>query len=387
MRKTRGAAILAFLVTAAYWPGTYAPALVPKWAVLLVGLPLVVPHGESSATALQKAFLVFIAYAVLSLLWAPFRLDGIYELGIFALLAGSFLLGNCLERCDLVFIGAGCGLVPSLIVGMMQWFGASPVLELTPNPAGLFVNANLMGEASALVIAGLLGSGNGLWACLLAVVPVTCLALSHHRTSIIALAIAGMIFAMQASKKRRLWIIGLMVFLSILIGLMGYGTSLPQSFEERIQIWHGTLAGLTLLGHGAGSFRGLIWLYFLSKSEGGLDYAHNDLLQLGFEYGAAALIPAACFAILALRSVSPMRYVLIVFGIQSSLEFPLYMPVTGFLAAFVAGHCAREWPSYGWRDVLRGMALFDRLATKRSRPDGIGGKGLSVRCPISQRSG
>lgn len=369
----------------AFWPGWYAPNLVLRWAVLLVGLPFVV---AVRMTALHWIGLAFLGYAALSLLCTPFPLDGCYELGILAIVAGSFCLGSSLERCDLVFVGAALGLVPSLIVAVMQWIGrgkcfestdaicgafttwyeAHAVLQLTPEPSGLFVNANLMGEASSLVfvgaIAGLRGGRADRWVMVLATASALCLILSHHRTSMIALATAGMTWGAEKRfhKEKQLWLAALCapLLLLFLCGIIFF-TDIP-TVHERIGIWRSTVSGLTFFGHGAGSFRNLIPLYFLSESEGGLDYAHNDLLQLAFNYGIAALLPAALFGLLIISSTSPMRYVLLVFGIQSLAEFPLYMPVTGFLAALAAGHCSRDWAYCGWRDVLRGGTLFGRFS-------------------------
>lgn len=374
--REKGAAVLAFLVMVAYWPGTYAPALTLRWAVLLVGLPLLAPSSTARATALHWLGFSFLAYAALSLLWTPFPLDGIYELGIFALLAGGFLLGGGLDRCGVVFGGAAIGLVPSVIVGLMQWSGAQPVMQLSVSPSGLFVNANLMGEAAALVLVGAIAarkplSGTGLWprleaAGMIFIVSVTALALllSHHRTSMIALAIAGMIYVMKnwlrGFSKLVLLGIGITAVLSCMGAILLSITTDSGSFSERLDIWRAVLGVLSVFGHGAGSFQGLFPLYFMSKAEGNTDYAHNDLLQLGFEYGITALIPALVFVVLVLRSASPMRYVLIVFGIQSCAEFPLYMPATGFLVALVAGHCGREWRVYRPDDVLGGRTLFGR---------------------------
>jgi O-Antigen ligase len=377
--------------------GWHAPGLVLRWALLIVGLPMIVCVR---ATALHWLGLAFLAYAGLSLLWTPFPLDGCYELGIVALLGGSFCLGSCLERVHVVFVGAALGLVPSLIVGVMQWYGANPVLQLTPNPSGLFVNANIWGETASLALIGIASSSSACFRtasdirstatvviptlasqCIVLiamVISAVSLLLSHHRTSMIALGIVGMIWLMNwlATSGHLHWsrltrsVIVAAVFVAILSSVIfAFLIQLPilGSVTERIAIWHATLDGLTFLGHGAGSFRGLIPLYFFSKSEGALDYAHNDLLQLAFEYGIAALVPAAIFALLALRSASTMRYVLIVFGIQSLAEFPLYMPATGFLAALAAGHCSRCWPRCGWRDVLGRAALFGRVPGTQPR--------------------
>ena len=367
----KASAVLAFLVIAAFVPGWHAPGLVLRWAVLLIGLPALV---SVRATALHWFGFAFLAYAALSLIWTLFPLDGCYELGVFALLAGGFCLGSCLNDggrgIHLVFLAAALGLAPSLVIGVMQWYGANPVLQLTPNPSGLFVNANLMGEASALTICGLIvtakdWNGPPLKGCgmVALIFSSAALLLSHHRTSMIALAIAGMTWLIG----NRRFALALMISAAAALAFLLDGLKTGHSLFERLAIWRATASGLTWLGHGAGSFRGLIPLYFLSESEGGLDYAHNDLLQLAFDYGIVAIVPAAIFAVLALRSTSPMRYVLIVFGIQSLAEFPLYMPATGFLAALAAGHCSRGWPRCGWRDVLGGTALFGRLSRTQSR--------------------
>jgi hypothetical protein len=406
----------------AFWPGMLGAGLTPRWAVLWVGLPILAVPPRMTAIGWVGAS--FLAFAVLSLAWSPFPFDGVYELAVFGAGALAFCLGSNLERLGHVFYGAALGLLPSSTIAVIQWFHGpiADILQLTPHPSGLFVNANMMAEASALVVCGLIATHRHFTLCRYAAVfaslpvlpPMRHSQIADHaaerqksafrvlaakpiftasssvisavavaaslpalifpmqRASMIALAIVGMISIALIAIKRHAWkwhgaSVGPMITLCAtgLCTILFIALSKPTgSLSERFDIWRATLSGLTPFGHGSGSFEGLFPIYSNDLLNGLYLrplYAHNDLLHLAFEYGMFSLIPAAMAALLLARSVSPLRCVLAVFVIVGLFGFPLFMPATLFLASIVAGHLSREWPELRWAELYRGILRYRRL--------------------------
>lgn len=154
---------------------------------------------------------------------------------------------------------------------------------------------------------------------------------------------------------------------------------LPASVGERLQIWEATISGFTWFGHGAGSFRGLFPLYAPNIDTMVLwpQHAHNDLLELIFEYGVFAAIPVA-IAILCLFSRSPLRYVVLVFLVEGCFEFPLFMPATGFLSALCVGHCLREWDRARFAQLYGRVVAFAWCGRARPGQVAVGGAAVSV---------
>jgi len=126
----------------------------------------------------------------------------------------------------------------------------------------------------------------------------------------------------------------------------------------RLQIWKVTWLNLSLLGHGAGSFEGLI---FMSSPTNLLhpEYAHNDFLQLAFEFGLGAAIPVGIL-LLALRQVSSPEWPILATALfMATFSFPLYMPVTAFIAALCTGRLVSDLGVSWYRrgDRRRGFVL------------------------------
>ena len=135
----------------------------------------------------------------------------------------------------------------------------------------------------------------------------------------------------------------------------------PTSIVERWEIWSATLRGITTWhGHGLGSYYTLF--PFLTSSFDIThirpEHAHNDLLEICFELGAVGVIGYCALAISAIRMASVTgRCILVAFITMGMFAFPLWMPATGFIAAFVAGHAARNGRSLRYLDRRIRMAF------------------------------
>jgi hypothetical protein len=66
--------------------------------------------------------------------------------------------------------------------------------------------------------------------------------------------------------------------------------------------------------------------------------AHNDTLQMVYELGPGALFFLGLEAYALYLARETERLVLIAFFVEGLTEFPLYMPVTGLIAALAIGH-------------------------------------------------
>ncbi len=316
----------------------------------------------------------FLAYAAVSLIWTPFLDDGILEIAYFSVFAGAVILGATLDNLRCVFLAAAFGIGANSLFAIVQWMGWNPVIQLTPRPSGLFLNANILSETSALILVGLFVHSATLlrshpfvwWLAALCMAPS--LLLPMHRGSMIALGIAGTIWLIQTwrslSKLRNALLLALLLSMSLVLVVIKTPLSAPVlsgSIAERLTIWHAALDGLTWFGHGAGSFRGLFAIYAAPYTDTlnlSALHAHNDLLELAFNYGIFAALPLAGVAYFLIVSSSPFRLVVLVFLVEGCFEFPLFMPATGFLAALAFGSCIRDRFKLRLNQHGGGMALF-----------------------------
>jgi hypothetical protein len=150
---------------------------------------------------------------------------------------------------------------------------------VSENPAGLYVNSVVQGMVLALLVVALVSERMWLWVPLL----LPGLLLSGSRGAWLALAIG-----LLSVYVRRAWVFGL-------LGVAGLALILhvqPMSSDEtRLLIWNGALHFLTPWGWGPGSM--FSWLLPYRDTLITPEYAHNDAIQLVFEYGVAAVLPSA----------------------------------------------------------------------------------------------
>ncbi len=311
--------IAAFLVAVAYVPWFADAANTPRWVLL----SLLVPAAWRVQTWIPAhiAGAVFIALAAASLLWTPVPIEGLQPLWQFILLGAVFCIGVELENMEPIFVGAAWGLSVSSAVALFQH-----------EPTGLFLNKNFMAEAAVLVAVGLMVYKR--WEMLPMLMPAIFLPLS--RGALLALAVAGVLRwrAGGAGIRSTAWLVAT-IFVAFVVLLIEQPNG--ASLGERWVIWSYTANHLSWFGHGLGSF----YIDFPSFQDGGFarrfDHAHNDLLELAYEFGVLA-VPLLLVWLAAMWQHSQVRLVLIAFTVEGCFGFPLFLPVTGALAALVAGH-------------------------------------------------
>ena len=333
---------LAFGASAAYVPFIRQAATAPRWALLSVGIPLVLwlCRGIRPSWLL----LAFLGLVLVSVAWAPLRLDAVNEAWKWLLIGGAFAIGSC-EGVDSASALRWCawGLVPSSVLAICQTLGWSPIAQVI-SPSGLFGNKNSMEELALLLMIPLVWQRRWLLAGLAA---PTLLLPGHddHKVShgvVFAGACVVMVLLWQRSRDT--------AFVFMVTVLLALGTAVSLTWHSpdvhgRLGIWEDTLSGVTWMGRGVGQFYGTFPL--LARHSDTMverpSNAHDDPLEVLYEFGFLGLGLLGLLVIpLVLGEVSAESLVLVAFLAEGMFAFPLHDPATAFVGAFVAGAVSRR---------------------------------------------
>lgn len=347
---SRSIPFLAFAVASIYVPDISGAATTPKWALLSIFVPILWPRGIPLTWG-HLTVLALLFWAAVSVLWSPEELHSVPALWTFVLLAGIFFIGSDMEDIGPVFVGLSLGLSLSSVAAVAQQFFHWHGVFQNSIPAGLFVNRNMMAEAACLTMLGCIVWRK--WWCLPLLAPAAFLPMG--RGALLGLAIGLLVHL----RSRLLWGFGIMGGLSVAILMVAHGYRI-DSLTHRLAIWRDTLEGLTIFGNGIGSF------YVLYPSHASLtdtlvqrpDHVHNDVLEVLYELGLPGVALCAALWILCSGSRNKGLPVLVGLGCMSFWEFPLYMPVTAFVGALVAGHLCADGDRLRVAIPYRGMAAF-----------------------------
>ena len=357
------------LVALALVPTFANYAQAPKWAVLAIGLALLIAFTRLHPTRGHWLVALILTWAMISLAWTPIMMDGIQGMAMLLMVSAAFCLGAECETLEPVYKSIALALIPSAGLMLMahlgkQLFGHLPFAVIYPeSPAGLFGNQNWAAEAAMPVLVGLIAWDQ---TRLLFVGPAAIvIVLAECRSAITGLG-AAMVMA--------LWRQSRMLAASAIIAMLISGTFAfawlkpsPQSLHERAMIWADSFDGLTFFGRGIGSYRGAVSQYGwrLDTIALNTEHAHNDALELLFELGPIGLVGFCLVVAMALGAPqSRERLVLVAILVDGILAFPLYEPVTALLVGLVAGRLCRT------RDDVR--RLMDRGG--RDQSSGLPGR-------------
>lgn len=334
-----------------FWFGLLVPiAYIPQWTGMLIitgwsVLSLVLPFFLTQRIQMRLPHLLgvaFLAYATLALVWAPVWQQGIWDLWLLFILAGCWLLGATRD-CSKLYLGIACGIGVSTALAIPQSFGWGGIFEegWGPNglhyiPAGLFVNHDMFGEAAALATVALIVSRQW-WPLILTVPPIW---MTECRAALVGLGAAGSLWLIDRFRWKALaGLVPLGTALAVFVFRHGWDGSIAL----RLAMWQDTLAGLTVFGHGPGSFFMLYPEYAAHTDTMATrpESAHNDFLELVFEFGIGTM---ALFTLMAMASWSPRpeRYLFITFAAIAAFSFPLRMPVEGLLGMVALGSMCRD---------------------------------------------
>lgn len=303
--------LLGFGICIAYIPGIVGASIPTGWFFLILAMVLVAP------ITLPPLFLV---YAIISLLWTTnLNIAALFLLQLVALWL-TFEFGRSLKDIRPIFKGIAVGLLVSDIVAL---FFQKYIYSLVEAKAGLFLNPNIFSEVSAVVLVALVTLKLYWW------IPFTLPALItvHSRTSIIALGIGLFI-------RANFWF-RILIFIACVVTIH-FSYFQLTSIYERFNLWADTIRGFKILGNGVGSFEISYPLnsIYIDTSLARARYAHNDLLQLIFDFGigVSLLLPVFWKVI---KSGNAILYSL---GLVSCLAFPFHVPLLAFIGCLVSGY-------------------------------------------------
>lgn len=345
--------IFAFLVTTTYIPGIIGAAIPTNWFVLIIVAPIAFFFCSISKNINSHLIFIFFIYVCSSFYWTQNINIAIFHFFQIISLICVFYIGENLDDLRPTFMGLAAGLSISGIIAIAQLSGYTPVYALYSNITGLFVNPNIYSEVTIVVLIGLIVLKLWWW------IPLTLpgIVLVHSRTALAAFGIG--LFLMLFKKNKSYAIVAITVV--ILISLYLYRHSFNTlSIEERINLYKDTINGFTFFGHGVGSFE-ILYPYYATHVDTALArprFAHNDWLQLIFEFGIFALIPM----LIALNLMRHNNAILWAIGIISLFTFPFHVPVIAFIGCLVAGYLNNNNGTICYYRNSRGSNLSQRGA-------------------------
>jgi hypothetical protein len=320
--------IFALLVTVAYIPGFIGAAIPTNWFVLIIACPIIFYFTK---TKVNPLVLVFISFVTISLIWTlNFNIAIFFYIQIIALFM-VFSIGENLLDIRPIFKGIAFGLGISGVIAILQFFDIKSVITLYSNVTGLFVNPNIYSEISVIVLLALIVLK--LWFWIPLVLPG--IVLVHSRTALAALGIGLFIILFR---KNRLYACISFLFIAAISAYLYKHSFNLLSIQERLNLYKDTISGITLFGHGVGSFE-ILYPYYATHIDTALArprFPHNDWLQLMFEFGVFSL-PIFVFSANLLRKRNECTTILWAIGFISLFNFPFHVPVSAFIGCLVAG--------------------------------------------------
>ena len=316
--------LVGFATAVAFWPNIMAAATAPRWAVMSVGLPLLLMTVSGEVTRAHWYILASLLWAAITLLWAPVTGNAVAGLWQFALLSMAFAYGSWAgdERLAKLMLGAAVGLSINVALAEAQVFGGLGLVPQMAAPAGLFLNKNFLAEGCGVLLVAMLYQRQWWLATIMAIGVLICASRSVYLVLLVVACWYG---------ARKSWIIGLgaAAALAACIFLVPHDDWAQRYFDltYRWKIAASGLAALRPWGAGIGMFGDVT-----------IDtYAHNDLLRYVVELGLGAL-PLVWAFLNALRGEPHAgKLVLVVLLLEGVFAFPLQLPFTTLLGGVLAG--------------------------------------------------
>lgn len=365
--------LLGFLSCAAVWPGIAGLSTTPKWAVIALLVPFLLWDKFRPSLLL----LLFLTYASVSLFWAPpYAWGSLYQWVLF----GGLVAIGAVHDLKRFYVGAAWGLSISSVLCIADWFGYNVHYEwgfgawVQPY-SGTFYSPNFLCEPAVLIVVGLIA--HGYWRT--ALLPMPAIMLAHSRGALLAGAVALGLMLWDQNKWLAAGLFGCVLAGSVALQAAGYRI---ESNADRLRLYQDTVLALTVRGHGVGSFHNEFPKYASTfRVDSRPDQAHNDVLQLLFEFGVGALPFLLLLLVAWFGESNPERMVLAALLTESLYAFPLFLPTTFVVGALVIGHLVanRDWLYVS--DFLRRMAVLagrarvQRTSARRKRNFGLHGSG------------
>ena len=221
--------------------------------------------------------------------------------------------------------------------------------------------------------------------CISCALSVIILPSSMSRAAWLAIGVAALVFALKelslADRIKKHKVIAVTTLILVLISMTGAFLLKKDSAIGRIHIWHMELRAIAkepLSGHGKGTVLGVYGdtqaEYFaekerpeiITKVAGCPEYAFNEYLKIGVEYGIPAMLGVIVILILVIALLMkyrlPFAYGLIAFCVFAFFSYPLE-------AIHIKSKAEKEWESIRYlssmelyEDAVEGLApLYDNL--------------------------
>ena len=327
---------LSLLVSVAFVPGWTGAAIPTNWVAMSFVLPWMVWKGVKM-TPFHWLGLAFLGYAFASVAWAPDRFDAVWELWHWTMFGLCFVLGAQTKDLRGFWKGLAIGCGVSSAIAVVQWWGGAD-WQIIPTanwgkPPGLFFNDAVAGAVAAMTLVGLATELMWAWALL----PLPLLLLSHSRGAWVAVlgTYAWMIFNGLYGWTR--WVYVCLLLIPATVAIYYYH---GPSDGIRLEIWQAMATHLVPFGHGVGSSLSLYTV--ISNQLFHIEHAHNDYLNLAYEFGLGA-IPLTILAWLLVENREATSWPPFACGLILCLYYwTLESPVTGFVFCVVAGRVAGD---------------------------------------------
>lgn len=314
------------IVSLCYIPGLTGAYILTQWPLLAVVLPFALLR-PGPFTVFHLLGAVFIAYAAVLLPFSAAPIAGVFGLWLLVIVGLTVWFGTTLVNTRELYAGLAAGAAVSSFVGVLQYLGFYIVPGTSAMPPGLYANAVQQGTVLALIAVAL--ATERMWFWTLPLLPGILLANSRGGFIVLAVGLLG-------CGVRRLWVFSALAAVAVFYLL----SPLSSSDAQRVFIWHTAYDNLTWLGWGAGVF------YIILLSQDGVtsffpEYAHNDFLQLAFEYGLAAVLPFIVLGYAIWRTDVKEWPIVLAFCTAACFSMPLFMPIAAFLAFVAVGRVLR----------------------------------------------
>lgn len=352
---------LGSVVSLCYIPGLTGAYIATQWPVLAVLLSFGLLRS-GPFTMFHAAGLAFLAYAAARLPFDAAPYASVFGLWLVVIMGMSLWFGTTLNWLNMreLYGGLAIGASVSSLLAVLQYFGWNTVPTASAQPAGLYVNSVQQGIILALLAVAL--ASEHMWGWTVALAPGVFLA--HSRGAWVALAVG-----LLACYVRRLWVFGIVAA----VGAFYLLSPLSASDTERMWIWHTAWDNLSWFGWGPGMF------YTIALFRDGAfslypEYAHNDALQLAFEYGVVATVPVAIFGYALWRTDVKEWPVVVAFVTAGCYSMPLFIPITSFLAFVAVGRILRVHAL----DGIHGSNRRQHVVSRKRVFLGKGGQAIPV---------
>lgn len=347
--------LLGFGLINFYIPGIIGASVVSGWLFLLLIIPFLL--STIRITSVNILGTLFLIYATLSLIWTKNINIAFFIYLQIIILCAVFCLASSLNSIKWIIVGLSIGLLPSDLLAFIKYFwNYDFVFALQGNVAGLFVNKNIFCEVSALLFV-ILVVYKLYW-----YIPFTLpgIIFVQSRGALLGLFVGMSIWLFKVNRT------SFYIFCIVAVTLAGLNIEKfsTVSVIERFDLWGDTINGLTFKGNGVGSFE-ILYPYYATYIDTSLSrprFAHNDLLQLIFEFGIGSIfVLIAIYKLIKKNNVE--NIILYSLGTMAMFSYPLHIPVTAFIGFLVAGYINRDLPVICNTRIDWGPHIFKRNAT------------------------